>query len=123
MNQNLQNSEQVNQLLGLSPEKLSKAIFDANNPELFVLSLPPQTAYMALQASDDEVRKDIIDILSERQYRSALDFEFWRGDDFNQKAFWHWLEVIDEKQDLTPLHTFLQRVDQRLPRRADRSVH
>ncbi len=96
---------------GLSPEELAKAIFRAELPEEAVKALPPQSAYLAIKSQGTENSSDLIALLSPEQLKLCLDFDLWKGDDFDEDNFWSWLAATDEEESLEGIERLVGTID------------
>jgi hypothetical protein len=96
---------------GLSPEELAKAIFRAELPEEAVKALPPQSAYLAIKSQGTENSSDLIALLSQEQLKLCLDFDLWKGDEFEEDNFWCWLAATDEDESLEGIERLVGTID------------
>jgi hypothetical protein len=99
---------------GLSPEELARAVFRAELPESAVKALPPQSVYLAIKSQGVENSAELVALLSPEQLRISLDFDLWKGDDFDEESFWTWLVATDEDESLDPIKRLVSTIDLKL---------
>lgn len=93
---------------------LAKAIFQAEAPEQFVRTLPAQTLFWILLENGLDSSADLLEIVTDEQFRLLLDFDCWNVDRFDEDRFWEWLAVTDSTNSLRILQKLLKTVDLKL---------
>ncbi len=112
----LPSAEQAHAALNASKSAhaLAKEIFQAELPEQFIRTIPPQTLYLILQSNSLHSSADLLEIATLEQCRLLLDFDLWEGDRFKEERFWQWLEVTDATDDLELLQKLFKVFDLKL---------
>lgn len=100
--------------LSVPPQKLFKALFNADVPEEEVKKLPAQNLYMAIQYNGLSSSTDLINMTTVAQRRLLMDFDCWEKDNFNEDNFFNWLALTDEENSLDLLIKIFKSSDLKL---------
>lgn len=99
---------------GFNSRNLIKAIFDDQNPELVVRTIPAQSLYVAIRSQGLESSAELLEIATLEQCRLLLDFDCWSRDSFREDHFWEWLAITDATDSLALLQKILKVCDLKL---------
>ena len=97
-----------------SARALAREIFAADSPESVVATLPAEALYCILRTDGISNSAELIELFSEEQLRSCLDFDLWSDDRLALTPFFEWLELPDSTGELSSLEQVLRSLDLRL---------
>ncbi len=97
-----------------SAKALSRALFRGDLLDAQIRQLPPQNLYLALKHAGLESCQEVLSTITQKQYRTLLDFELWTKDSFREERFWAWLSVVEDPNDLVPLQKCINSLDPEL---------
>ncbi len=100
--------------VGASGRSLIKEIFRADSPEEYARELPAQSIYLAIRSSGLEAAPEVLALIEDAQYKVVLDLDFWVGDNFSEKHFWQWVQVLDQEGGREELTRLVELMDARL---------
>lgn len=93
---------------------LLKTIFDSDQPESFVRTLPAQSLHMTVRTQGLGSCAELLELATLEQCRLLIDFDCWRRDEFDETRFWEWLEVTDATESLELLQKLFRVFDLKL---------
>jgi hypothetical protein len=106
-----ENKEPAEDLRKLNSTQLARRIFSGDISTESLRALPAQSLYLAIQRHGIESCVELLELMTEAQYQSLLDFEFWTKDSFRDEKFWEWLSLINEDDSLDLFIQFMELVD------------